>query len=84
MDKNKAEQRADEINEQITALYDELERLADENGIEVSVQTRTSGWESYVPAAEGRPTVQDYWNGDYDEDDYDTSFSGWQNSSTFC
>ena len=35
-------------------------------------------------AAEGRPTVQDYWNGDYDEDDYDTGFSGWQNSSTFC
>jgi hypothetical protein len=43
----------------------------------------------YVPAADGRPTIDDYWSDDYDADelnanDWDGEFSGWQNSSTFC
>ncbi len=67
---------------------EKAQALADEFDIEFRFEAPEGTSISYVPQNGKRPTVQDYYDGEYDEEAQEESgdynFAGWQNSSTFC
>lgn len=88
MNKQEAVVQLNKLVEEFQTKLEELEAFASEHDIELNLNILDQN-HTYIPAGHGRPTIQDYWDEDYNEDelnenDWDGQFSGWQNSSTFC
>lgn len=91
MNKQEATQRIAQLLAQNESNIAEAVALADTHDITVSFRAPNDTHMSYVPQNGKRPTLDDYWENGYGEpgedglaDDWDYSYAGWQNSSTFC
>ena len=76
---------SDEARAYLYAEFDRIIALADKLKIDLDLDYMTYNYKD-----ESRPTIDEYWDG-FDEDEHlekfpewDYTYSGWQNSSTFC